>query len=77
MHDVLSCKAVTDVCISTTRLQLTGFANSNLLQKLLPMVLNSCLEEKFARRSLITDHTFDTWASQYKTWTMYGATMKV
>ena len=62
---------------STTRLQLAGFANGNLHQKLLLTMLNSYLEKKCAEKLLTIDRTFDTWASQCMTWTMYGETTRV
>ena len=62
---------------STKRLQLIGSASNNLHQKLPPMVLNSCPEEKSVKRLSIIDHTFDTWASQYTTWITYGETTRV
>ena len=65
------------VCVHfTKRLQLIGSASNNLHQKLLRMELNSYLEEKFAKRLSIIDHTSDIWASQYTTWITYEETMR-
>ena len=65
MHDVLSGKAVTGVCTFYNKTPVDWFYKQQSTSETATYGAEFLFGKKFARRSLIIDHTLNTWVNQY------------